>query len=116
MRQREEKEMKKFVIECDDVREMELALASERMAMVLCDLLEWEHAIRNGKDYGRVRVLYKGNLYTESEYYKLKIPDEDRDEHGFVAGLKSVYTEDDVENILGDYLDEIRDLINRYYR
>lgn len=110
-----EKEQTKITIETTDKREATLMLNAEKLALALYDILQWRHAIYNGKDYGEYRYLYKGKLYTESEFSKLTIPDEEYDKNYCIKDLKVVYTKDDLERKLNYYLDDIADLVLKAY-
>lgn len=104
-----------YRIETRDKREMNMMLNAERMALALYDLLQWRHAVYNGKDYGDYKYLYKGKLYSESEFSKLNIPDEEYDENYCIKDLHIVYSRDDLERKLNYYLDNISDLVLQAY-
>lgn len=106
----------KFKIETADAREVELFLKSKIMANVLYDLLCWKRSIYNGKNYGEGSVIYKGKIYKKHEYEILEHSKDEYDEteHFLKEQPLYVYTEDEIEDKLEYYLEDISDFIYRY--
>ena len=107
----------KYKIETTDRNEATLMLNALRMAGALYDLRGWRSAIYNGKNYD-YSVLFDGKLYSYEEWhrnYNEITKDAERDEHGFLKGVKHVYSEDDVERRLNECLRDVDDLIYNYY-
>lgn len=107
----------KYIIETTDSREATLMMNAKRMANVISEIRDWRSQIYNGKAYGEIKYLYKGKLYDEYEFQKITIPEEDRDEHGFLKeGLvQHVYLEKDVEYKLDSIINCVDDLIYHNY-
>lgn len=107
----------KFKIETTDKREATLMLNAIRMAGVLYEFRNWRCAIYNGKNYD-YSVLFNGKLYSYEEWhrdYDKITKDAERDENGFLKNYKQVYTENDVERRLNEYLNDVDDLIYTFY-
>lgn len=109
----------KYIIKTNDKREMLLMLNATRMAQALYDIISWNRAIYNGKDYDG-HVYFKGKFYSKNEWYSMNdkdISEEDRNEQGFIKKdlLKYVYLNEDIEYKLNDILRDVNDFIYNYY-
>ena len=104
----------KYKIETSDIREMKLYLNGLRMVCTLYDILSWQRAIYNGKNYGEYHVLFNGKLYTANDWernYNEITKDAERDEQGFLKDVKHVYLESDIEGKLEELLRDIKDFV-----
>lgn len=106
-----------YKVETTNRCDANLMINANRMAGALYEILNWRSSLYNGKDYGDYQVLYKGNLYSESEFHKLEKDKEDLNEYGLVKSdkIKEVYTREMILRRLDESLDDISDLIYHYF-
>ena len=109
----------KFTITTTDKHEAILMLNATKLALALSEFQGLHRQIYNGKNYD-AKVLFKDKIYDRYDF-ELKrdslIQPEDRNEQGFLKEglLTYVYTEDDVEKLLWNNLEEINQLLNDYF-
>lgn len=111
-----EKAETRFKIETSDQRQMNLYLNANRMACALYDLLCWRRNIYNGKNYGEGSVLYRGELYDKEDYNRLQHTEDEYSPETLRLRSNPVYlyTDEELERKLNEYLDDISDFIMNY--
>ena len=119
-----------YVYRTRDRRDFLLALYSWKMVGALYDILCWNRAIYNGKDYGEGSVIYRNKLYTAEEWHKMTDSffgndtevDYDwdkkvyRDKDGEVPQdeVHFVYTRDQVNDKLDELLSDVYDFVYNF--
>ena len=107
----------KYTIETTNPSEMNLYTNAFKMADVLHDILNWRNRIYNGNNYGEGSVLYRGKLYSKNEWNRLEHSEDEYDEtvHFLKDKVVYLYTDEELEKLLGDYLDGISNIIYDYF-
>lgn len=112
-----EKAETRYKIETADNKQMKLYLNSNRLICTLYDIIEWERAIYNGKNYDEGSVLYDGKLYTKNEWEKLEHAPEEYDEKCpwlLKNKVTYLYTEEELKNKLDMLLKDVYDFVYDY--
>lgn len=97
-----------YKIETIDKNEMGLMLNATKLAGALYDIINWYSKIYNCKDYG-YKILYDGKLYDLSQIEKLNLSNDEWKE------TQDIYLREDLERILFQLTDDVRDIIYSYY-
>lgn len=101
------KEETTYKIETNDKNEAILMLNATRMAQALYDLLCWNRAIYNGKNYDSCWFV-NGKIMSQNEYSNYSPISSGEN-------IREIYLVDDIENKLEHILEDVKDFIYNYY-
>lgn len=103
-----------YKIETSDERKLELFANGENLVNALYEILEWYHALYNGKDYDYV-VFYRGKLYSSNEWLNIHHEKEEYDEKGYLKDKPEyLYTDEYVMRKIDNCVENVRDFVWRY--
>lgn len=111
-----EKAETRYKIETADIRQMRLYLNANKLACALYDIDNWKRAVYNNKTYNEGSVIYKGKIYSKEEWNLKSLPKEDYNEDGIFLKEKPlyVYTEEEIVDILDNYLSKVNSIVYDY--
>lgn len=110
----------RFKIETIDYNEATLMINSHKLANAIYEVMNWRHALYNGKDYD-IKVLYHEQIYKYNDWIQnfdtYKRP-EDTDEHGYIKNglVHYIYTDADIIRKIEDLLGDTINLVDSNYK